>query len=98
MFETSIEQNNDNNTKKKRIKLSLIKILSTSTSHGLPNIIRTERTSLKIMWLIFFIASLIFGVYICIKSIQAYLDHQFITQIDVIGHSYHYYYYYCYYL
>ncbi len=45
-----------------------------STSHGLPNIIKTDRKCLKIMWLIFFLLSSSVGIYTIIQSFINYFN------------------------
>lgn len=66
------------------IKKRLVKLILNSTSHGLPCVFRTEKTLLKIIWLLAFILSTSFGSYFCIKSILFYLEKSSVTQIDVI--------------
>ena len=73
-----------NKFKTKRLKNHLKRLALTSTSHGLPNIFRTKRYSIKIMWLIFFVISTSLGVYMSVRSVSNYLSHNVITQLDVI--------------
>lgn len=71
-------------TKLERIRHNLKNIALSSTTHGLPNVFRTQSKCLKIMWLFMFIVSTSFGVFLSFKSVFAYLDHEVITQIDVV--------------
>ena len=50
---------------------------------------RTKRKCFKVMWLIMFILSTLLGIYMSIKSFNAYLEYQVITQIDVILEKFH---------
>jgi len=54
-----------------------------STSHGLPNIIKTDRKCLKIMWLIFFLLSSSVGIYTIIQSFINYFNFDVVTSIKV---------------
>lgn len=62
-------------------------LMLSSTSHGLPNIFRTERKSLKIMWLFVFSLSSAFCMFTVIQAIKNYLDFEVVTKIEVIHES-----------
>lgn len=70
-------------SKLSRIKSKTYEILTESTSHGLPNIFKTERNCIKIMWLILFLASSSLSVILVTKSIFDYLNFDVVTIIDV---------------
>ena len=51
---------------KLKLRNKILNLIETSTSHGLPNIVRSSRISMKILWTVCFLAA--FGV--CIWMIQ----------------------------
>ncbi len=73
-----------NYQKSKKLKNKSIELVFSSTSHGLPDIFRTERTSLKIMWFTLFVAALSVGIYTVFNGIISYLNYDEVTKIDVI--------------
>ena len=70
------------NAKKKSRELILL-----STSHGLSNVFRSKRISMKVMWFFLFTASSSFGVSMVIRSIFQYLQFEVVTKIDIINES-----------
>ena len=60
-------------SKKKRIKKQLLNILLSSTSHGIPNIIRTDKKRFKIMYFCFFLICSSLCAYMLTKSVLDYL-------------------------
>ena len=76
-----------NYQKSKKLKNKAIELVLSSTSHGLPNIFRTERKSLKIMWFILFVVALSVGIYTVFNGIISYLNYDVVTKIDVIDES-----------
>ena len=66
------------------IKKTLIESAVASSCHGLPNIFKNERILSKVMWTLFFLASWSYCLYSIIKSINAYLNWDVITNIDII--------------
>jgi hypothetical protein len=59
---------------------------SKSTSfHGYPNIFRTKRITLKLMWIICFTISNAFCSYMIVKSMLEYLEYGVNTQIRVVN-------------
>ena len=63
------------NPKLKRLKDNRIKIfkkiialLEVSTSHGIPNIVRSNRISVKILWTICFLVSVLFCSFMVFKG------------------------------
>jgi hypothetical protein len=71
-------------TKKEKILEKSIEIGLGSTSHGIPNIIKTDRTCLKIMWLILFLLSSSAGIYLVIQSFISYFSFDVVTSIKVV--------------
>ena len=71
-------------TKKEKILEKSIEIGLGSTSHGIPNIIRTDRKCLKIMWLILFLLSSSAGIYLVIESFSNYFSFEVVTSIKVV--------------
>jgi len=72
-------------TKKEKILEKSIEIGLASTSHGIPNIIKSDRTCLKVMWLIFFLLSSSVGIYLVIESFINYFSFDVVTSIKVIN-------------
>ena len=71
-------------TKKEKILEKSIEIGLGSTSHGIPNIIKTDRKCLKIMWLILFLLSSSAGIYLVIESFSNYFSFEVVTSIKVV--------------
>jgi hypothetical protein len=71
-------------TKKEKILEKSIEIGLASTSHGLPNILKTDRKCLKIMWLILFLLSSSAGIYLVVQSFINYFNYDVVTSIQVI--------------
>ena len=75
-----------------RIRKSLLKldkrviknVLSRSTMHGLPHIIKSRSTLLQLMWLLFLITSIGLFVKFSLNSIFNYLDFEVTTKIRKI--------------
>ncbi len=72
-------------SKKGKIIEKSIEIGLGSTSHGIPNIIKTERTCIKIMWLVFFLLSSSAGIFTIIQSFINYFNFDVVTSIKVIN-------------
>jgi hypothetical protein len=70
-------------SKKEKVIEKSIEIGLSSTSHGIPNIIKSDRTCLKIMWLIFFLLSSSVGIYLVIESFINYFSFDVVTSIKV---------------
>ena len=62
----------------------IIELLSSSTAHGIPNILNARNLAFKIIWLIVFIISTCAGSYFVIDSVLDYLKFQSITSLEVI--------------
>ena len=72
-------------SKKQKIIEKSIEIALSSTSHGIPNVFRAEKTILKLMWLLLFLAGTSVGIYTVVKSIMNYLDYEVVTSIKSIN-------------
>ncbi len=70
-------------SKKSRIKKRLKEILSDSTIHALPNIYKTDRILFKIMWFFFFLATFFTSIRLIVASINDFLEYETITQVDI---------------
>lgn len=73
-----------NKSLKQKIKKKSAELLAASTSHGLPNVFRTQRLFMKVFWLGLFIISTVSGVYTVFETVQSYLKYEVVTKIDVI--------------
>ncbi len=67
-----------------QIKKVTVEVLQNSTSHGIPNIFRNGKSSLKIMWTIFLLASSVVCGGMVYANITSYLSYDVITKIKVI--------------
>lgn len=68
----------------KHFKEAFIEVFSASSIHGIPNIIRTKRLKIKIIWALFFLSSFSLCSYLVIQSIFDYLQFEVITKIRKI--------------
>ena len=68
----------------KLIKASFFSLIDKSSIHGLPNIFRTKRVIIKLIWLLFTIVSFLACTFYSYQSISAYLNFDFVTNINVI--------------
>ena len=71
--------------KKEKMYLRISKILSSSSAHGIPNLIKTENFFMQIMWTILFIGATCTGSYYTIDSILDYFKNHTVTKIDVVN-------------
>jgi hypothetical protein len=78
------EMHRKNRSVKKKITKKTVELLLASSSHGLPNVFRSKRIIMKIMWLSLFIISTSFGIYTVFEIVNNYLKHEVVTKIDVI--------------
>ena len=72
-------------SKKQKIIEKSKELALSSTFIGLPNIFRTDKACLKLMWLVLLITGISIGIYITIKTILDYLDYEVVTSIKVIN-------------
>jgi hypothetical protein len=77
-------EKNSEKEKLAKIKEILKETALSSTSHGIPNIVRSTSSILKVIWMACFIASTGFCSYLVVKSIMSYLDREVVTKISVI--------------
>ena len=68
---------------KSKIKEDFKEWLSSSTSHGLPNIARTDSKILRLVWFVSFLASTAACAYLLYLSVIGYLSFNVVTQISV---------------
>jgi hypothetical protein len=69
---------------KEKISSKTVELLIASSSHGLPNVFRSRRLVMKIMWLFLFIISTSFGIYTVFEVVNNFLKYEVVTKIDVI--------------
>lgn len=81
---SNIKAEKDKLNLSKELKTLLIEWASNSTSHGIPNIAKTDRIYLKILWLIFFLLSSSFCFYLIIKCLIEYSQYPVLTNIQLI--------------
>jgi hypothetical protein len=79
-----IRENKDINIGQ-RIANSLKHVLESSTAHGFPNIVRNESKLLKIMWIVFLLASMGSCIYFVILSLKNYFQYEVVTKTRVIN-------------
>ena len=65
----------------KKIKEKFIELSASSTSHGYPNMFRTKYWSVRIMWLVFFVAAALFCAFMIYRSVNDYLQYDVVTKI-----------------
>jgi hypothetical protein len=70
---------------KKAFITILIETLTTSTIHGLPNLIRSNRKVVKILWTICFLISSGLCAYLVIESLLSYLKFCVVTSVRVFN-------------
>ena len=80
----SVSITEDLNKKSKNIIDTLVDLALESSIHGLPRIIKKEKIFLKLMWLIFFLVSTIFGVYFSFSAVIGFLNYDVALQIDFV--------------
>jgi hypothetical protein len=78
-------ENDEDDSKKSRIKKKLKEMLMDSTIHALPNIYKTDRILFKIMWFSFFLTTLAFSIQLITNSINDYLKYETIAQFNYGG-------------
>jgi amiloride-sensitive sodium channel subunit alpha/amiloride-sensitive sodium channel subunit gamma len=66
-----------------KIKEDFKEWLSSSTSHGLPNIARTDSKILRLLWTVSFLASTAACAYLLYLSVIGYLNFDVVTKISV---------------
>jgi len=71
-------------SKKEKILEKSKELALGSTFIGLPNIFRTDKACLKLMWLILLVSGISIGIYITIKTLIDYFEFNVVTSIRVI--------------
>jgi hypothetical protein len=84
-FQIPLSQNKKRLRKRVLLNERIKELLSSSTAHGIPNIVKTDNLIVKIMWIIFLIVSISAGSYYTIDSILDYLKFNTVTTIQVIS-------------
>ena len=67
-----------------KIKNEWKEIVLSSTSHGLPNILRSDRLFFKVFWTFFILVCSSYCLYSIVKSIRSYYEYEVVTKIEVI--------------
>jgi hypothetical protein len=67
------------------LKKRFVEWSSSSTSHGYPNIFRTDKWGIRIMWLFFLLVSTGFCFYMVTRSIMDFLGYEVVTKIRVFN-------------
>jgi hypothetical protein len=86
MIEKKMYQKPEENASslRKDLKKAFKEWLSSSTSHGLPNVVRTNNNLIKIMWITFFIISSAICGYFLATSILEYLKREVVSRMYVV--------------
>lgn len=66
-----------------KIKNAIADVVLSSTSHGIPNVVRSPRPSLKILWTLSTVVSAGFCCYLITQNIMSYLNFDVTTTIRV---------------
>ena len=69
--------------KKRKIVDSLKETLESSSIHALPNIVKTNHLSIKILWSMYFIVSGGFCTYFMINTILSYINYEITSKINI---------------
>ena len=67
-----------------RLQTKLTELIESSTSHGLPNIFRTKRLSIKALWTVCFLVSVSVCSYMVFSSISEYLNYEAVSRTELI--------------
>ena len=67
-----------------QIKNILLEVVLSSSAHGLPNIFKSKTIFLKIIWTLFFLFFFCYCSISIIRTINSYLNWEFVTKIEVI--------------
>jgi hypothetical protein len=69
------------------IKQKLSEWILSSSSHGLPNLFRSKRISIKLFWLVCFLGSLVICSFLIVQTIISYLQYDVTTNYRVYYES-----------
>lgn len=72
---------NEKISKSRKLKTNLNSLIRDLTFQGVPNLLRTQRTCLKLMWIFFITASSLGCIYTITKSVTEYLNFEIVTKI-----------------
>ena len=84
-LERKYELKNENKSKVDKMKIRTCELLEVSTIHGIPNMIRSKKLFIFVMWSTFTILSACLGSYFVIDSVLNYLKFESVTKIVVIN-------------
>jgi hypothetical protein len=84
-IERRLDFNKENESKLVKIKNKSRELLEASTSHGIPNIVRTKSIFILVMWSICTVFSACYGSYYVFNSILDFLKYDTVTKIEVIS-------------
>jgi pantothenate kinase len=93
IFAKMVEENNrsDNFSMKigklSQIKAKVLDIAGNSTSHGIPNIVKSNSTFFKLLWLICFLISTGGCAYLVYRNVSNYFEFEVVTKITVVPQS-----------
>ena len=83
--ETENPQINHKAQTKQNLLKKLIELSQSSSSHGFPNIFRTQRISIKLLWAVCFILSVAICSYMIFQTMNDYLDYNVVTTTEFIS-------------
>jgi len=87
-LEKKLELNNKlNDSKIEKIKKRTCQLLEVSTSHGIPNIVRSRNIFLQVIWCLFTILASFLGLYFVIDSVLEYLKYNTVSKFEVVTES-----------
>ena len=66
------------------LRSKILNLIETSTSHGLPNIVRSSRISMKILWTVCFLAAFGVCIWMIQQSVSDFLSYETVSKIEVI--------------
>ena len=75
-------------SKMNEIKKSTIELIETSSIQGFPNLFRTKRSFLKMMWILSLVLSTSACVYYETKTILDFFDYEVVTSIKTVNEPY----------
>ena len=89
-IEVELFEKKDYTNKKNSINANFLmrnkiaQLVESSTSHGLPNIVRSERVSIKLLWTICFVGSFSVCSYMVFLSVSQFLEYSVVTQSELL--------------
>jgi hypothetical protein len=84
-IESKIDFKKKNESKLLKIKKRSRELLEVSTSHGIPNLVRTRSLFILIMWSSFTIISACVGSYYVLNSITNFFKYEIVTKLEIIN-------------